>query len=67
MAVGVSRRRRTTNGIQELGAMRVTQPRAGEVGAENGGGCRLFIFLRSPAGGVADPRRDIVPQRPPRG
>lgn len=66
MAVGVSRRRRTTNGIQELGAMRVTQPRAGRLGRRTGvGGCRLFIFLRSPAGGVADPRRDIVPQRPP--
>lgn len=38
-----------------------------EVGAENGGGGQRFIFLRSRAGGVADPRRDIVPQRPSRG
>ncbi|KAK7825281.1 hypothetical protein U0070_009770, partial [Myodes glareolus] len=38
VAVGVSRRRRTTNGIQELGAMRVTQPRAGRLGRRTGVG-----------------------------
>lgn len=46
--------------------MRVTQPPAGS-GAENGGGGLRFIFLRSPAGGVAGQRRDILTQRPSRG
>lgn len=38
-----------------------------EVGAENGGGGLRFIFLRSPAGGVAGQQRDILTQRPSRG
>lgn len=42
VAVGVARRRRTTNGIRELGAMRVTQPRAGRLGRRTGvGACAL--------------------------
>lgn len=42
MAVGVAWRRRTTNGIRELGAMRVTQPRAGRLGRRTGvGACAL--------------------------
>lgn len=49
MAVGVAPRRRTTNGIPELGAMRVTQPRAGRLGRRTGVGASA---LSSSAAGL---------------
>lgn len=48
--MGVARRRTTTNGIPELGAMRVTQPRAGRLGRRTGVGAGA---LSSSAAGLA--------------
>ncbi|KAM7336109.1 hypothetical protein ACRRTK_004602 [Alexandromys fortis] len=74
VAVGVARRRRTTNGIQKLGAMRVTQPRAGRLGRRTGVGAgslsssaARLAALRTRVGTAfrSDPPAADLPPRPP--